>query len=141
MDDFIDFLLKFIGNFLAYFNTYLDNLIVCIFLFKNHKKLSGKKLFHFRLMSYLFNYFHIQSVSKYRYNSNKYFHSSNFVGSKISTYGFFIAILFYLKYKSKEYVIFDEIRICICGIIFRIFSFIFKIHWNRKTISFFKFCL
>lgn len=54
LDDFIDFLLKFIGNLLAIFNTYLDNLIVgslYIFLFKNPKKLRGKKLFNFRLMS------------------------------------------------------------------------------------------
>ncbi len=116
LDSFIDFLLRFIGNFLANFNTNLDILIIgslYIFLFKNPKKLVGKKLFHFRLMSILPILFVVISII-YRALVYKNIISLNiyifplFVGPKVSIFGFFITTLLYLKYKSKEYLIFDE---------------------------------
>ena len=116
LDSIIDFLLRFIGNFLANFNTNLDILIIgslYIFLFKNPKKLVGKKLFHFRLMSILPILYVVISII-YRALVYKNIISLNiyifpiFVGPKVSIFGFFITTLLYLKYKSKEYLIFDE---------------------------------
>ena len=116
LDYIIDFLLRFIGNFLANFNTNLDILVIgslYIFLFKNPKKLVGKKLFYFRLMSILPILFVVISII-YRALVYKNIISINiyifslFVGPKVSIFGFFITTLLYLKYKSKEYLIFDE---------------------------------
>ena len=116
LDSFIDFLLRFIGNFLANFNTNLDILIIgslYIFLFKNPKKLVGKKLFYFRLMSIFPILFVLISiifralVQKNVIKINIFIYPI-FVGSKVSIFGFFITTLLYLKYISKEYFIFDE---------------------------------
>ena len=116
LENFRDFLLKFIGNFLANFNTNLDILIIgsfYIFLFKNPKKLAGKKLFYFRLMSIFPILFVLISiifralVKKNIIKINIFIYPI-FVGSKVSIFGFFITTLLYLKYKSKEYFIFDE---------------------------------
>ena len=116
LENFRDFLLKFIGNFLANFNTNLDILIVgsmYIFLFKNPKKIAGKKLFYFRLMSIFPILFVLISiifralVQKNVIKINIFIYPI-FVGSKVSIFGFFITTLLYLKYISKEYFIFDE---------------------------------
>ena len=116
LENFRDFLLQFIGNFLAKFNTNLDILIIgsfYIFLFKNPKKLAGKKLFYFRLMSIFPILFVLISIIyralvKLNVIKINIFISPIFVGSKVSIFGFFITTLLYLKYKSKEYLIFDE---------------------------------
>lgn len=113
---FMNYILVFVGNFLATYNVFLDKLVLgslYIFLFKTPNNIRGGKKVFFRSLSIIPIIFIILSLILRAMNTVGYINLSElvtplFLGSKVTIYGFFITTLCTIKYKSFKFNVYDS---------------------------------
>ena len=117
-DDLVEYILRFVGDFLGSFNTFLENITIgtmYIFLFYVPENYSGKKLLYFRLLSLIpIVYIVVSLILRALYNTKviwiNIYVLPFLLGAKITVYLFFVSTLLLIKYKSLAYNVFDPER-------------------------------
>ena len=135
--------LRYTGNLLGNFNNNLDKLLFGFFyicLFSSPKFINEKYLIYFRFLSILpIIYIILSLIFRSLNNLGKITISSTvsplLVGPKITIFGFFFSVLYYIKRKEKRYKMYDEEGYLIPSIFAKLSSKIFTIFGMIEFIS------
>ena len=135
MTDIKMWALRYIGNLLADYNNSLDKLVMgslYIILFSSPKCFNKKNILYFRLLSiipilYVIVSLVLRALNNVGIITLSLYISPMLVGTKFTIFGFFIAVLLYIKIKERKYQMFDEEKNLLPSVFAKISSKVFSI--------------